>query len=114
MVESHAPRLRGLCPQPRTASGKPALNEQFENLHGVGGGTFARLIAYDPELEMPARVALGAQPSDVNAVLAFDLARRHEALSVKNDAGRALECLAEFGNVRLAFGFEEDGLAVRE
>ena len=60
---------------------QPSFEQQFENLHGVGGGAFAQLIAGAPQHEVPVRMlVLAAQPRDVHEIRAFDVARRDDAV----------------------------------
>ena len=91
----------------------PARDQRFENLHGVRRRALAHLISDDPQLEVALRIALRAQARDVYEVLTLDVARRHDAVAMIDDAGRRFEQRREFGDRRIALGLEKNRFAMR-
>jgi hypothetical protein len=56
------------------------------NLHGVGRGSFAQLIADAPQCKAGSFAILrGAQTGHVHVVGSLDLARRYDSLGMKDD-----------------------------
>src|SRR5579863_5223574 len=90
------PRFRQTSTRPRarsrSRSDEAPCQQEFENLHAVGCGAFAELVADAPQHELACRPGLfGAQASDMNGIGSLDITGRYDPRPMKDDSVGSLE-----------------------